>query len=133
VVLRGNRVLLVKRANAPSQGRWSVPGGVIELGETLYAAAAREIAEECAVEIEVERVINVLDNIIPDDDGRLRFHYVLIYVLARYRSGQVRPGSDALDARWLTLDELDELDMPSRGRNLVRQAFALAGSRESRG
>jgi 8-oxo-dGTP diphosphatase len=127
LVFRGDRVLLVKRANEPSQGLWSVPGGVIELGEGIYEAARRELQEECDIEIEVDRMLNVADNILPDERGRVRFHFVLIYLLARYVSGEARPASDALDVRWVGRAELHTLDIHPVGREIVLQAFETAG------
>ena len=110
-ILKEKRVLLIKRLNEPSRGRWSRPGGRIELGETIYEAVKREVLEECSIEIEVERVFDVGSNIVRDDDGRIRYHYALIYVLARHTSGEVRAQSDAGDYMWATADEISELDM----------------------
>jgi len=126
VVFRRDRVLLVKRAHQPSQGRWSVPGGMIELGETIRDAAQRELREECGIEIEVDKVVNVVDNIIPDERGHIRFHYVVIYLLARYVSGEAHPYSDALEVRWATREELDTLDMHPLARKTTQQAFEMA-------
>lgn len=123
VVLRGERVLLVKRAHPPSQGRWSLPGGVIELGETVQGAARREVYEECGVEIEAGEIINVADNIVRDENGRIRFHYILIYVRGYHVSGKARPSSDALDIRWATQEELDTLDVHPIAQRVVQQAF----------
>ena len=125
LVFRGDHVLLVKRANEPSRGRWSVPGGVIELGEGMHEAARRELREECGIEIAVDRVLNVADNIVPDGQGRVRFHYVLIYLLARYVSGEARPASDALDVRWVRREELHALDIHPIGREILLQAFEM--------
>jgi 8-oxo-dGTP diphosphatase len=90
---------------------------VIELGETVYDAARREVREECGIEIEVDRVIDVLDGITLDDKGLIRFHYVVIYVLARYVKGEAIPDSDASDVLWVKRKELGMLDMhPLIGR-----------------
>ena len=126
IVLQGDRVLLVKRAHPPSQGRWSVPGGVVELGETVRDAARRELREECGIEIEVDRVVDVADHILPGESGRVRFHYVVIYLLARHVSGEARPGPDALEVRWATVEELDVLDMHPLARRAVQRAFKMA-------
>jgi diamine N-acetyltransferase len=126
-VFKHDRVLLVQRANEPNRGRWALPGGVIELGETVGEAMQREVLEECGLEIVVDRVIDAVDNIIPDSQGRLRYHYVNILALAHPAAGEARPGSDALDVRWVSQGELDALDMPERGRASVRRALDLAG------
>ena len=125
VVFRGDKVLLVRRAHPPSQGRWSVPGGAVELGETLHDAVRRELREECGVEIEVDKVINAADAIVPDEMGRIRFHYVVIYLLARYVSGEAHPNSDALQVLWATREELDTLDMHPIARRTAQQAFEV--------
>jgi ADP-ribose pyrophosphatase YjhB (NUDIX family) len=116
-------VLLIKRAHPPSKGRWSIPGGAIELGETLHEAARREVREECGVEVEIDEVVDVVDNIVLDESGNVRFHYVVICQLARYVSGAARPNSDASEACWVTREELSTLDMHPLARQVVQEAF----------
>jgi 8-oxo-dGTP diphosphatase len=123
LIFEEGRILLVKRSKEPSKGRWSLPGGGIELGEAIYEAARREVFEECSIEIEIERVLDVADNIIRDEEGRISYHFVLIYLLAHYKDGVVKAQSDAEDARWVTTDELAELDThPYLGVLLMRAA-----------
>jgi 8-oxo-dGTP diphosphatase len=124
-VFKGDRVLVIKRATPPSQGLWSVPGGMIELGETIQDAAKRELDEECGVEIEVDKVFHVENLIVPDETGHIRFHYVVTYLVAHYVSGEVRPGSDALDVRWATSQELTSLDMNPVVRDIMLKAFGM--------
>jgi 8-oxo-dGTP diphosphatase len=126
-VFREGRVLLIKRAQEPSKGRWSVPGGAIELGEKIYDAVRREVREECGIEIEIIRVINAADSIVPDEAGRVWFHYVPIYILARYVSGEARPDSDALEVRWVKREELDSLDINPIACERINRAFDMAG------
>ena len=92
VVLRDNQVLLVQRGREPGKGSWGLPGGMLELGETLAEGACREVMEECGVEIEVGPLVAVFEPMQRDEDGRLRFHYVVVDYLARYVSGEPRPG-----------------------------------------
>jgi ADP-ribose pyrophosphatase YjhB (NUDIX family) len=127
IVIRGDRVLLVQRAAEPSKGQWSVPGGVIELGETIAAAVRREVREECGIEIEPGQVVNVADRVSPDEAGRIRHHYVVIYLLARYVGGEARASSDAAAVRWVTHEELDGLDMVPVARQALQRAFELDG------
>jgi 8-oxo-dGTP diphosphatase len=127
IVIRDERVLLVQRAAEPSKGQWSVPGGVIELGETIAEAVRREVHEECGIEIEPGQVINVADRVFRDKDGRIRYHYVVIYLLARYVSGEARASSDAAAVRWVTREELHGLDMVPVAHQTVQRAFVLAG------
>ena len=127
-VFRGDRVLLIKRGREPSKGRWSVPGGAIELGEKIYDAVRREVREECGIEIEVVKVINAADSIVPDEAGRVWFHYVPIYILARYVSGEAHPDSDAMEVGWMVREELDTLDMNPIAYENINRAFDMAVS-----
>jgi len=122
-VFKDNKVLLIKRAKPPSQGRWSVPGGMIELGETLEDAARRELEEEGGIEIKTGRIFNVENLIVPDGDGKVLFHYVVTYLTAYYRSGTIRPGSDELDICWAARDELPQFDMSPVVRKNMTAAF----------
>jgi len=127
-VLNGQRILVAKRANPPSQGLWSVPGGMVELGETLQEAARREINEECGIRIEVGEIFNVENLIVPDEKGRIQFHYIITYLVAHYTSGEARPDSDALDVRWATPQELNNLDMHPVVRKNMLKAFEIGRS-----
>jgi 8-oxo-dGTP diphosphatase len=111
VIIRDGRLLMVKRAHEPNQGRWSIPGGLIELGENLREAAAREVLEECSVKVEITRVLDSVDNIVRDGDGRVRYHYVIIDLLGRYTNGEIKAQSDAAACRWVPLEEIEKLDV----------------------
>jgi len=124
-VLKGDRVLVIKSANQPSQGFWSVPAGGVELGETIQDTAKREIGEECGIEIEPGRVFHVENLIVPDERGRIQFHYVVTYLVARHISGEAHPSSDALEVRWATRQELSSLDMKPAVRQNMLKAFEL--------
>jgi len=106
VILDGNRVLLVRRGQEPMKGEWSLPGGAVELGETLEAAVQREVVEETGLEVLPRAIVEVLDKVVVED-GRVRYHYVLIDFLCRVQGGALRPGSDADDARWVRHEELN--------------------------
>lgn len=123
VIVRNDRVLLIQRGNEPNRGCWSIPGGVLELGETLAEAAVREVREECQLEIELQGVLSTFDMIQRDELGRVRYHYVLIDVGARYVGGQAIAGSDALGVRWASATELDHLDIIPRLVPVLRQAL----------
>jgi len=124
LVFKEGRMLLTKRSKEPSKGKWSLPGGRIELGETVYEAVKREVFEECSVEIEIERIIDVADSIISDEEGRIRYHFVLIYLLARYKAGDIKAQSDAEDVGWFTPAEIAELDMHPRLRAVLMRALS---------
>ncbi len=123
IVFQEGKVLLVKRAHPPSQGQWSVPGGVIELGETIRDAVRHELCEECGLEVEVGEIFDAIDNIILDEKGEIRFHYIVIYVLAQPIGGNARPGTDALELLWANLEELEVLVMHPLARRVVERAF----------
>ena len=101
VVFRGGDVLLIKRAKPPVSDRWSIPGGAQEIGETVREAARREVAEETGVEIEIVGLVDVVDGITRDPDGRARYHYTLVDFAARWLSGEARAASDAAAVRWV--------------------------------
>jgi 8-oxo-dGTP diphosphatase len=106
VTVRDARVLLVRRANPPDQGKWGFPGGRVELGEPIKQAALRELKEETGVDADPVEVLTVLDVIDRNPAGALRFHYVLVAVLCRWRAGEAVAASDALDADWYALDDI---------------------------
>ena len=120
-IVEGGRILLVKRASEPGRGRWSLPGGVVRLGERLGEAVVREALEETGLLIEVVRPIDIIETIIRDERGRVRFHYVIIDYLARPISGELRASSDALEARWVSLDEAHKLDITNTLRRFLER------------
>lgn len=132
VVIHDKRVLLVRRANPPDAGLWGFPGGKIDLGETIEAAAERELFEETGVRGQALDIVTAVDAFDRDDngdnEGDLRFHYILIAVRCRWLSGEPIAGDDALEARWFALDELESADlvMSFGVVNVVRRALILA-------
>jgi 8-oxo-dGTP diphosphatase len=121
LVFRDDKILTIKRLQEPSKGKWSIPGGKIELGETSFEAARREVREECSIEVKIERVLDSVDNIIRDEDGRVKYHFVIIDLLARYVSGEIRAASDAEECRWVTPQELLELDITPMLREVLER------------
>jgi ADP-ribose pyrophosphatase len=124
VIIREGKILLIKRGHEPNKGRWSIPGGRIELGETVYEAAQREVFEECNIKVEILRFLFVGDNIIRDNAGKVKYHYVLIDLLAEYKSGEIVAQSDATEYRWVTPEELPGLDMTPQLRTLLMQTMS---------
>ena len=106
VIIDGERVLLIKRANEPSKGEWSLPGGAVEVGESLEAALAREVREETCLDVTVGPVVEVLDRIRRDEIDRVKYHYVIVDYLCHPRGGTAACGSDADEVRWAALDDL---------------------------
>ncbi len=126
VVLHENRVLLVKRGQPPALGKWTLPGGLVHLGETTREAVVREVGEECGLAIRVADVAGVVDRVIRDEAGRIRYHYVLVDYLAFPEATRVVPGSDAADVRWVEIDRVAELDTTEGLLDMIRRAQALA-------
>lgn len=124
VCLRGDEVLLIRRGKPPMQGSWSLPGGRIEPGERAVDAALRELAEETGVVAELAGLIDVVDGIFPDS-GR---HYVLIDYAARWVSGEPVAGDDALEARFVSLSEVDGLIHWSETRRVIAEAVRRAAT-----
>ena len=127
VILDGDRVLLVQRGQEPLKGEWSLPGGAVEIGETLEAALAREVREETALDVVVGPVVEVLDSIRRDAGGRAEYHYVIADYACQIRSGTpsaaVR-GSDAADVRWVSVAELDCYRVTATAIAVIRKARA---------
>ncbi len=121
IVIKDGKVLLVKRSQAPSKGLWAIPGGCVELGETLKEAAERELKEETGVIIRAKKPVYTFDVIERDDQGRIRFHYVIVDLLADYVSGEPNPRSDVSEARWVTPQELEELPMSLTTRKVLKK------------
>jgi 8-oxo-dGTP diphosphatase len=122
VVLDGERVLLVKRGHAPLKGQWSLPGGGVETGETLEQAVAREVLEETGVTIEVGPIVEVLDRISRDSDGRVEHHFVLVDFVARPSGGFLRSASDAEDAEWVRLSDLPKYEVAGVTMSVIQKA-----------
>jgi len=126
VVLDAGRVLLVRRGKPPLAGKWSLPGGMLELGETTAEAACREVAEECGLQIRVGEVAGILDRVVRDVEGRIRYHWVLVDYVAFVESGELCAASDADEAQWVEVDEVVRLDTTDGLLDMIRRAQALA-------
>lgn len=107
----GGRYLLIKRAADPDKGLWSIPGGMVEIGERTQDAAVREAKEETNLDVEVVEVLDVVDKIIRDEDRRIKYHFVIVDYLAKFVGGELKASSDALDARWVKPEEFREYDL----------------------
>ena len=126
VIVRDSRALLVRRATEPLKGEWSVPGGVLELGEKLRDGAAREALEETGLHVEVGEVLDVVDSIFPDADGLTQYHFVLIDFLCRPTAGEATAGSDVSEVRWVTEADLAALPLRDSIAQVVRKGLAAS-------
>ena len=127
VVFVGGRVLLIKRRFEPLAGRWSLPGGALEVGETLAEGLAREMKEETGLDVGVGPVVDVFDRITRDDQGRVRFHYVLVDYLCTVRGGTPAAGSDVAEIALVDPDELARYDLTPKTLEVIGRARTLAG------
>lgn len=132
VVIEASRTLLIRRGSEPLRGQWSIPGGTLELGESLQAGVARELLEETGLEVRVLDLIEVFDRIFPsqssDDGGPVRgpkFHYVIVDYLCERISGEARAGSDVTDVAFATEDELANYRLTETATRVIRRAFAM--------
>ena len=124
VVLRGDEVLLVQRGKAPNKGQWSIPGGKQRLGETVMQAVHRELLEETGVKIKQAALLDVVDVIMQDDNGKIQYHYTLVDYQAEWLSGECRSGDDADAVKWVSFDELNSVGLLDKTRDIILKAFS---------
>jgi ADP-ribose pyrophosphatase YjhB (NUDIX family) len=129
VIVEGGRVLLVRRDTEPLRGEWSVPGGMLELGEKLRDGVRREALEETGVRVEPGEVLDVFDSIFTDGLGKTQYHYVLIDYLCRVISGDAQAGSDVSDVRWVSMEALPAMGLRESVEQVVRKGLERAGKR----
>lgn len=122
LIIKDNYVLLVTRDKEPDKGMWIIPGGRVELGETYEEAVQRELLEECNIEIDIERLLDVNDYILRDEDDRIKYHFVLVYLMARHKSGVVKAQSDAAEVRWVSLEKVREFFIHPHLLSLLEKA-----------
>lgn len=125
VVVRGDAVLLVQRAREPLEGQWTIPGGAVEVGETLREAVVRELLEETGLQVRVLDLVDAFERIIPDDAGRIRYHYVLLDYLCERVSGDLCASSDVRDVAWVRAEEFERYQLNDKGRAVCEKALAL--------
>jgi 8-oxo-dGTP diphosphatase len=121
IICHQGRLVLIRRDKEPSKGRWTFPGGAVELGESLEDAVRREILEETGLQVDVGEVAMVLDHVVRDEAGEVRYHYIIVDYFARPVGGVLQPGSDVSDACWVGLDDLDGLEMTEKAGELARE------------
>jgi 8-oxo-dGTP diphosphatase len=126
ITLKDGKVLLVKRGIEPSYGLWAIPGGTLKLGETLQECAAREVLEETGIMITVGACVYVFDFFERDDAGKIKFHFVIVDFAADYISGEPKGADDALEARWLSPQELRDLPVAKNTINALRSIGFLS-------
>ena len=111
VIVQDGKILLVKRGVEPAKNRWSIPGGMVELGEKVRDTLIREVKEECGLNVEIVRLMDVVDSITLNEEGRVQFHFVILDFLAQVKDGTLKPADDVSDARWIPLEEVETYDL----------------------
>jgi 8-oxo-dGTP diphosphatase len=126
VVISDGRALLVKRGHPPLEGQWSIPGGTLELGETLTEGVRRELAEETGIEVRVLDLIEVFERILHDETGKIQYHFVIVDYLCEIVSGQPRAGSDVVNLAWAAEGKLETFLLTPTATRVIRKAFEMA-------
>ncbi len=121
VISENDRLLMIKRGKPPAMGLWSVPGGTIELGETVFDAARREVFEETSLLCNPCKIFDAIDAIYKDDDGKLLYHYIILYVVARCEEKPPIARDDALEAGWFSIDEIKNFSTPGKTYQLLKR------------
>jgi 8-oxo-dGTP diphosphatase len=124
VVIHRNRVLLIRRAREPLKGEWSIPGGLVELGEDLAAGVRRELKEETGLNVEPREIIAAFDRIFREG-RRVKYHYVIVDYVCRLKGGRLRPASDVVDARWVRREDLPQYKLTEKATEVVLKAFVF--------
>lgn len=123
VAIKNGNILLVKRAFEPGAGKWSIPGGLVELGEKLSEACAREMLEETGLEIEVLELINAYDMVERDDSEKVKYHYILVDFLAKPVGGEEKPSEEVVEMKWVTREEARKMDLTRTARKVIDELF----------
>jgi 8-oxo-dGTP diphosphatase len=121
IIVQDDRILLAKRGSEPGKGKWSVPGGLVELGEKVEKAVVREVKEETNLDVEVTRLVDAVNNIIKDSDGKLRFHFVILDFITKLNGGTLQSSSDVLDTKWVRIDEAEDYDLTDTFREFLKR------------
>jgi mutator protein MutT len=121
VVVCDGKILLEKRKNEPGKGKWSIPGGLVELGENVEQTVIREVKEETGLEVEKPEHIDVVGNVIKDENGEIKYHFVIIDYFVKLKGGTLKAASDAEELRWVTFDEVEKYDLTKTFREFFQR------------
>lgn len=130
VVIHNERALLIRRGRAPLEGEWSIPGGMLEIGETLLEGVQRELLEETAIEVKVLDLIEVFERVTRDEAGQLKYHFVILDYLCEAVRGDAQAGSDVTDVAWARESELSGYSLTSTATRVIQKAFEMARGRK---
>jgi len=129
VVIHRGRVLLVRRGQPPLEGRWSIPGGILEIGETITSAIERELKEETGVSVRVAGLLEIYEKVLRDSDNRAQYHFVILDYVCEFLEGTADAAGDVTDAEWVAEVDLEKMQLTSAALRVVKKAFALAARR----
>ena len=121
VIVRGCKIVLIKRGNEPSKGKWTIPGGLVELGESVEEAVIREAKEETCLDVENPQLIDVVGNVDLDEQGKVKYHYVIIDYLVQVKGGNIQAASDAAELLWVGFEEVEDYNLTASFRVFFRQ------------
>jgi mutator protein MutT len=130
VVIHNERALLIRRGSAPLEGEWSIPGGMLEIGETILEGVRRELLEETAIEVRVLDLIEVFERVTRDDEGRLKYHFVILDYLCQVVRGEARAGSDVTDVAWARETDLAGYSLTPTATRVIQKAFEIERARK---
>jgi len=121
VIICNGKILLEKRKGEPGRGKWTIPGGLVELGESAEQTVMREVAEETNLEVEQPRLIDVVNNVTLDEDGRIKYHFVIVDYFVKFKGGKLKAADDAAELRWVTFSEVENYDLTRSFREFFQR------------
>ncbi len=121
VIINNGKILLEKRKNDPGKGKWSIPGGIVELGESVEQTIIREVREETGLEVEQPKHIDIVDNIVKDENSNVKYHFVIIDCFVKLKGGIFKASSDAEELRWVVFDEVEKYDLTKTFRDFFQR------------
>jgi len=121
VIIKDGKILLEKRKNDPGKGKWSIPGGLVELGESVEQTVIREVKEETGLDVKKPEHIDVVDNVVRDENGEVKYHFVIIDYFVKLKGGTLKAASDAEELKWITFDEVDKYDLTKTFREFFQR------------
>jgi 8-oxo-dGTP diphosphatase len=132
VIVCDGTILLEKRKGEPGRGKWTIPGGLVELGESAEQTVIREVKEETNLEVEKPKLIDVVNNITTDEDGKIKYHFVIVDYFVKLRSGELQAADDAAELRWVTFGEVEKYDLTRSFRDFFQRNRGMLGKLNSR-
>jgi len=125
IIVRDGKILIVKRKSEPGKGKWSVPGGLVKLGETVGQAVIREVKEECNLDVEVDRLIDIVDSLTKDEKGNIKYHFVILDFSVKLKGGKLKAGDDAKEAKWVPLQEVEKYNLTKTFRGFLKRNMEI--------